>query len=216
MTRGVLKVLCLCWLLQSGALCAGPDVQVLGLFNGKAVLKIAGKQRTMSAGETSPEGIRLIAADSEAALLEIDGVQGRYPLGSHIETGFQRPDMPEVNVYADTNGMFMTVGNINGLPVTFLVDTGATDIAMNSHEAARLGIDYRVIGRVGQVVTASGVVPAWSVNLDTVGIGDIKIRNVAGIVMEGALPAQVLLGMTFLERVEMRRDGHVLHMRRKY
>jgi len=121
-----------------------------------------------------------------------------------------------VQVWRDTAGMYTTVGSINGLPVTFLVDTGATAVAMNANQARRLGIDYRVTGRQSGVTTASGVEHAWAVTLDTVKVGDLELHNVGAVVLEGAHPATTLLGMTFLGRLEINNDGRLMTLRKKY
>ncbi|MDH3871316.1 MAG: TIGR02281 family clan AA aspartic protease, partial [Gammaproteobacteria bacterium] len=97
-----------------------------------------------------------------------------------------------------------------------LVDTGATQIAMNDAQARRLGIDYRVTGEPTAITTASRVERAWAVMLDSVKVGDINLRNVSAIVLEGPQPDQVLLGMSFLGRLEIRNDGQLMTLRRKY
>jgi aspartyl protease family protein len=112
--------------------------------------------------------------------------------------------------------MFKTVGSINGLPVGFLVDTGATAVAMNADEARRLGIDFRVEGESTWVATASAVSRAFSVTLARVKVGDIELHNVGAIVLDGPQPRDVLLGMTFLQRLEMHNQGDHLTLRKKY
>ena len=111
--------------------------------------------------------------------------------------------------------MYRVVGSINGFPVRFLVDTGASSIAMNSAQARRLGIDYRVEGKPGMASTASGVVRSYGVVLDRVKVGDIELRNVRAEIIDGSHPQQVLLGMTFLSRVDMAREGQMLELTSK-
>ena len=110
----------------------------------------------------------------------------------------------------------MTPGSINRQPVHFMVDTGATWVAMNSHEARRLGIDYRVNGNRSMVSTANGIVPVFLVNLDQVKVGDIVLSNVKGAVLEGSSPEQILLGNSFLNRVEMQRSGEMMLLKKKW
>ena len=116
----------------------------------------------------------------------------------------------------DRNGHYQVEGQINNQSVNFLVDTGATAVAMNANQARRLGIDYRVIGRQSGVTTASGVEHAWAVTLDTVKVGDLELHNVGAVVLEGAHPATTLLGMTFLGRLEINNDGRLMTLRKKY
>jgi len=191
-------------------------VMVLGLFSGKAVLQIDGKRRVLKVGERSPEGLLLVAADSNGATVEIDGTRQRMELGSHIGSSFQGPQLAEVQVWPDKRGMYKVIGSINGLPVDFLVDTGATTIAMNSAQAKRLGIDFRVQGDRGMVSTASDVVPAYKVTLDRVTVGDITLRQVISVVIDGAQPQDVLLGMSFLGQLDMQRQGQVMVLKQKW
>lgn len=192
-------------------------ISVLGLFKDKAVLTIDGKRRVLSAGETSPEGVRLVSADSEAAVLEVDGQRGHYRLGSHISSTFTAPEAgAAAKIWPTPDGMYSVTGSINGYPVDFLVDTGATLVAMNRNQARRLGIDHRVEGEPGMSSTASGLARTWYVTLDRVRVGDIALRNVKAAVLDGDFPTEVLLGMSFLNRVDMRRDGRLLELRKKY
>ncbi len=212
------KVLLVALALTLSTVWAVEDIQVVGLFNGKAVVRLDGKQRLLKAGQTSPEGVTLISANAKQAVLEVDGKRATYGLGRHISSSYAAPVGEEVTVqiWPDRQGMYTVIGSINGFPVHFLVDTGATAIAMNREQAKRLGIDYRVVGKPGLASTASGVVESYTVTLDRVKVGDIELRNVRGGVIDGPHPKQVLLGMTFLGRVEMLRKGQLLELKRKH
>ncbi|MDH3871384.1 MAG: retroviral-like aspartic protease family protein, partial [Gammaproteobacteria bacterium] len=118
---------------------AGPDVRVVGLFAKRAVVLIDGKQHMLSVGETSPEGVKLLSADSESAVLIVDGIEVRGNLDGRVSARKQSPAVQEVHIRRNNMSMYSTVGSINGLPVSFLVDTGATQIAMNDAQARRLG-----------------------------------------------------------------------------
>ncbi|MCK5382771.1 MAG: TIGR02281 family clan AA aspartic protease [Gammaproteobacteria bacterium] len=215
LSRNTAVVLALC--LCAAAICSqAADVRVAGLFSGRAVLLIDGKQRLLKQGQTSPEGVKLIAATSEEAVLLIDGQQVTARLDGRVSARKRAPEINEVQVWRDTTGMYTTVGSINGLPVSFLVDTGATAVAMNAKQARRLGIDFRVVGRQSGVTTASGVVHAWTVMLDTVKVGDLELRNVEAVVLEGVHPETALLGMSYLGRLEIDNDGRLMTLRKKY
>ena len=191
-------------------------IVVLGLFKDKAIVKIDGKQHVLSAGQTSPEGVRLISANSEQAVLEINGTSSTYKLGTHIGSQFAQPSAGRsVQIWPDSHGMYATVGSINGYPVDFLVDTGATLIALNRNQAKRLGIDYLVDGIKGTSSTASGVVTTYYVQLKKVRVGEIELRSVDAAVVDGDFPREVLLGNSFLNRLNMRRDGRMLELRKK-
>lgn len=197
---------------------AAPDIRVVGLFSDRAVLLIDGRRQLLRPGQTSPEGVRLVSADSEGAVLEVDGREIRAGLdGRRVSARKTSPVAAQaVQIMRDNTGMYTTVGSINGLPVAFIVDTGATQVSMNAAAARRLGIDFRISGTPAAVTTASKVERAWAVTLDTVKVGTIELRNVAGIVLEGPQPEQVLLGMSYLGRLEITNDGRLLTLRKKY
>lgn len=192
------------------------SLQVVGLFGDKAVLEIDGKRRVLKVGESSPEGVELLAADSESATLAFDGKRERIELGSQISGSYAAPATREERYWPDNRGLYRAHGAINGLPVSFLIDTGANQIAMNSGQAQRLGIDYRARGEKGMASTASDVVVVYRVMLDTVQLGTIMLRQVSAVVIEGPQPDEVLLGMTFLSRIDMQREGQVMMLKQKW
>ncbi len=195
---------------------AGTDVRVVGLFSGRAVVVIDDRQQILKVGQATPEGVRLISADSESAVLEIDGEEVRARLDGRVTARKRTAEAKAFHISRNTSGMFTTVGSINGLTVSFLVDTGATRVAMNAAQANRLGIDFRVVGTPMMITTASRTERAWGVTLDTVKVGELKLRNVMGVVLEGAQPAQTLLGMSYLSQLEMVNTGSLMTLRKKY
>jgi len=210
-------VLCFVASLLATSAVAVEKVSVQALFKGMAVLVIDGKRRTLRNGQTSPEGVKLISADSKEAVLEIDGKQDKYGLGTRIGTSFAPPEQqPSVQIWPTPRGMYEVTGSINGYPVKFLVDTGATLIAMNAPQARRLGIDFRVDGRAGLSSTASGIAKTFAIKLDRVRVGDIQLKDVDAAVIDGNFPREVLLGNSFLNRVEMKREGKALMLRKRF
>ena len=206
----------LCVSLYPSTVLAGMDVRVVGLFTDRAVLLIEDQQRLLRVGQTSPEGVKLVSASSESAVLLIDGEEVTARLDGRVSARKRTATVQEVQVWRNTTGMYTTVGSINGLPVSFLVDTGATQVAMNASQARRLGIDYHVTGRPAEVTTASGVERAWLVMLDSVKVGDLEVRNVAAVVLEGAQPQVTLLGMSYLGRMEILNEGRLMTLRQRY
>lgn len=185
-----------------------------GLFKDTAIVTIDGQKRVLKAGNTSPEGVNLIRADSEAAVIEIDGQQNTYHLGNHISSSFRAaPEKASVSIVPDKNGMYLISGSIDNFPVKFLVDTGATFIAMNEQQARRLGIDYKMIGVEGSTSTASGIAKAWYFRLKKVKVGALMLRDVEAAVIKGEHPAMVLLGNSFLNRLQMVRHGQIMELR---
>jgi len=120
-----------------------------------------------------------------------------------------------VQINSDTHGQFRVVGGVNGQMVTFLVDTGASLLAMSSEEAQRIGLDYRG-GESGRVTTASGVTEAWFLTLEQVTVGGIRVEGVRAAIVQGAFPAEALLGMSFLRHVGFAEDGGVLTLLQRF
>lgn len=206
-------------LLALGTLVAAeqPDIFVRALFADRVVVVIDGRQHLLRVGQRSPEGVRLVSADSESARFEF----GDRMIDRRLDGRVHAPqktasNLGEVKIWRSPRGMFQTTGSINGLPVQFLVDTGASSIAMNSAEARRLGIDYRVVGEETRVKTASGIEAAYAVTLDRVKVGEIQLHNVEGLVIDGPQPDRALLGMSFLGRLDMNNEGTVMTLRKKY
>jgi aspartyl protease family protein len=216
LSRYLLPLTVLLMSLFSVSVPAAPDVRVVGLFNDQAVLQINGRQHVLKAGQTSPEGVKLLEANSESAVLQIEGERVEARLDGRVSARKQGSTAREVQVWRNTSGMYTTVGSINGLPVSFLVDTGATLVAMNAGQARRLGIDYRVTGSPAEVTTASGVERAWMVSLDSVKLGELEVRNVQAVVLDGAQPQTTLLGMSYLGRMKITNDGQLMTLQKKY
>ena len=190
-------------------------LEVQGLFSNKAVLMIDGQRHILGVGETSPEGVRVIAADSKSATLEVDGQRKKYLLGTTISTRYAKPEVLKEQVFANQHGMYMTYGSINGQSVRFLVDTGATTVAMSANDARRLGIQYRLNGIPARANTASGIARAWRVTLKSVQVGRLKQKNVSAMVIEGSHPTEVLLGMSFLERLKVQKENGTMTLEQK-
>ena len=213
----MLRALLVACLLLPAAILAAPDVRVVGLFSDRAVVVIDGRQQVLRAGAPAQDGVRLISADSESAELEIGGERITARLDGRVTARKSPPPAKrEIQVWRNPRGMYTTVGSINGLTVDFLVDTGASKVAMNTGMARRLGIDYRLVGEPASVTTASGVENAWLVTLDTVKLGDLLVRNVGGVVVDGDYPEITLLGMSYLNRFEISNDGQLMTLRMKY
>ena len=96
-----------------------------------------------------------------------------------------------------------------------LIDTGANMIAMSSQAARTLGVKYED-GIPSRVRTASGVVNAYQVILGSVDVGGIRVNHVQGSVLEGAFPEVVLLGISWLQHVEMSEKDGILMLVGKF
>ncbi|MDP5052211.1 MAG: TIGR02281 family clan AA aspartic protease [Congregibacter sp.] len=191
------------------------EIDVLGLFKNSAMLKIYGKERLLKVGQRSEEGVLLVSADSKGAVIEVNGETMALDLSSRIAANFKRPTETAVSIIRNGAGQYLTRGTINGRSVQLLVDTGANVMALNADMARSLGIDPTE-GRPIRVSTAGGMTESWLVTLDVVQIGNIKVNNVQAAVMQGSHPEDILLGMTFLQNVQLSESSGVMQLKGKY
>ena len=189
-------------------------VKVIALFSNKALLQVGEQQKIVKSGETF-EGVTLQSASGRGAVVVIDGQAMTLGLNQSIAGNFKKPVRDKVRIMADAQGMYFIKGKINGRPIKFLVDTGATNVAMSGRQARALKIDFKK-GVRGQAHTAAAIVEAWQVKLDSVSIGDIRLNNVAATVIEGDQPSQVLLGNSFLGQTDMQQADSALVIRKRY
>lgn len=206
--RRVMMVMAGLW---APLLLAAPQVQVVGLFPGAAVLSVDGQRKLVRVGQSGPAGVQVVSVDSRGAVLRVEGVERSYGLSREYNTeGFAAPQKQTLSIARSNGGHYWAEGAINGRAQQFLVDTGATSIALNESHARRLGIDYRTSGQPIQVSTASGTAKGWRVTLDKVSVGPLQVLGVEAVVLEGASPTEALLGMSFLNRVGWRVENNLL------
>jgi len=195
------------------ALAAG--VAVAGVFPGKALLVIdGGSPKLVAIGQTTAEGVRVVAIDGEAVTLEIEGKRRVLRMGQNVVSQKGTDGPQEAKLVADSRGHYQVQGAINGQSVRFLVDTGATMVSLGASDASRIGIDWRK-GQPGMAQTANGMARAWKVRLDNVRVGDITLNGVDGLVHESDMPI-ALLGMSFLSRTEMRNEGSTMTLKKRF
>ncbi|MGH8669123.1 MAG: retropepsin-like aspartic protease family protein [Burkholderiales bacterium] len=191
------------------------EVALIGVIGDKAaVLAVdGGDPKTVKVGQKW-NGIVVLSVQKDRATVEIEGRKRVLLQGQHYRSAAAATHRQHVTLAADPRGHFVADGAINGNPVRFLVDTGATSIALPARDAERLGIDYRKARR-GMTQTANGVVSVYRVSLDRVRLGDIELNGVEAVVIEQGLEI-ALLGMSFLNRVEMKRDGQTMTLIRRF
>jgi len=206
-------LLCLSVFFPSFATAA--DVAVGGIFPGKALLVIDGGPPKLVAPGQSLAGVKVIAIRGDVVEVEADGQRQRLRLGQHVVRSGSSGGSTVVTLTADTRGHFSTIGAINGVTVRFLVDTGASMIAMGRSDAERANIDFLKTGRPAASQTANGIARIWLVKLNWVRVGGMTLHNVDAAVHDSELPF-VLLGMSFLNRMEMLRDGDTLTLKQRY
>ena len=181
------------------------NVDVVGLFPGKAVVAVdGGPPHSLSIGDTVA-GMKLVAVGSNDATFLVDGKRQTVAMGSYL-AGRASDHRASATLAPDSRGHFIAQGSINGGSTRFLVDTGATMVVIPAAEADRLALDYRRAPQ-GMANTANGPVAFRLVKLDRVKIGDVELNQVDAAVMPSGYDGPVLLGMTFLSRTEVTRDG---------
>ena len=202
---------------------ARADTQVNVISVGRASVQLSinhGRPQTLTVGGTSPEGVKLLSSDGDIAMLEIEGkikhlARGQGAAISSAAAASGPPAQGSATLYRDTRGHFIGQGSINGKSIQYLVDTGASSVAMNGSEARWAGVDY-LAGKQTWVSTANGAVKAYQVTINTLKLGNITLHQVEGMVLEGDSPPIVLMGMSALNRLEMKYEGLTLTLSKKY
>jgi aspartyl protease family protein len=195
-------------------LAVAQDVGLAAIMGSKAVLIVdGGEPRSVRVGE-SLDGVRLVAIQGDQAVIEIGGKKRPLRVGQHA-VGTPGPDgSGKITLTADGQGHFFTTGSVNGTSVRFLVDTGATMISLGAADARRIGLDPNR-GVKGLTNTANGQAVVTKVQLDTVRIGDVSLHNVDALIHQTDMP-MALLGMSFLNRMEMQRDGSTMTLKKRF
>jgi aspartyl protease family protein len=192
------------------------DISVVAISNGKAMFVVDDKPPKMfTVGSTVFGDTKLIAVDESTATLESKGKKTIVYLGHAVLRASTAGKNMSVTLQANEHGHFVTQGQINGHgSVRMLIDTGASYVAMPAGEAQKLGIDYRNKGRPGRMNTANGPVSVYLIKLDSIRLGDVEVFQVEAAIHENDLPI-TLLGMSFLKRLTMLREGTQMVLTKK-
>ncbi|WP_018905460.1 TIGR02281 family clan AA aspartic protease [Variovorax paradoxus] len=199
----------------AGAHAAG-SVMLTGTIGTRAILIVNGAPpKTVAVGETF-QGVKLVSLQAEQAVVELEGkrVNLRMDTPVSIGGGGGTGGGSRIVLPADSRGHFMTQGAINGRPVTFMLDTGATSIALSADDAQRIGLDYSKGQRI-QMSTANGVSSGYRLRLQSVRVGDVEVYDIDAIVSPQPMPF-VLLGNSFINRFSMRRDADQMVLEKRY
>jgi aspartyl protease family protein len=192
------------------------EISLIGIIGDKAAVIAVdgGDPKTVKLGQTW-NGIRVIAVEKTHATIEYEGRQRVLQLGQHYRGAAAVDARQSVTLAADARGHFFADATVNDQPMRFVVDTGASVVVLSAADAGRLGLDWRK-GRPAAMQTANGRTTGYFVKLDKVRVGGIELSNVDGVVVEQGLGTFGLLGMSFLNRVEMRRDGEKMELIRRF
>ena len=193
---------------------AAQDVGLAGVMGSKAMLMInGGEPQAVAVGQTL-DGVKVLSVQGDQAVIEIGGKKRPLRVGQHAIGAASADGSGKVILNADGQGHFYTTGTINGTSVRFIVDTGATMISLGATDARRIGLDFNR-GQKGMTQTANGQSVVSKVKLDTVRIGDVTLHNVDALIHQSEMP-MALLGMSFLNRMEMQRDGSTMTLKRRF
>lgn len=208
MRRIALSVILAAWT----SLASAATVTVVGIMGKRAMFQVDGTQRLLSAGDTVSGSYRLLEVSNDHVILESQGGKQRVGIGQRALTASSGEET--ATLYANPQGHYIANGSINEQPVRFMVDTGATTIAMGISDARRLGLN-KLQGNTVGAATANGTLSMTCVQAEKVSLGDINMTNVPACYSDKEMPA-VLLGMSFLSRTEMKNVGSQLHLKKKY
>ncbi len=190
------------------------EVGLAGIMGSKAMLMInGGEPQAVPVGQTL-DGVKVLSINGDQIMVEIGGKKRPLRVGQHAVGVSNGDGSDKVIMTADVQGHFYTTGTVNGTSVRFVVDTGATSIALGPNDARRIGLDLRR-GQRGMTSTANGQVVVTRIPLDTVTIGGITLHNVEAVVLPAEMPI-ALLGMSFLNRMEMQRDGSTMTLKKRF
>lgn len=205
-------------LAHGWAMAAGQSVAMTGGMGSKALLVVnGGAPKALSAGDTF-QGVKVISVAAEQTVIEMDGKRRTLRLGEAPVSigggGGGGANGTQIVLSAGLGGHFIAQGAINGRATQFMVDTGATSIAMGADEAIRMGIKFengeRFYGN-----TANGTVVGYRVMLTSVRIQDVEVFNVEAAVLPQRMP-HILLGNSFLTRFQMKRENDMLTLTKRY
>ena len=199
--------------LGTGAAQAQTAVALAGILGSKALLVVNGSApRGIATGETH-QGVRVISVEKEQALVEVDGARRSLRLGEAPVSVGSRTGGRRVVLMADARGHFINTGMINGTRMQYMVDTGASTVAIGKPDADRMGLQYTK-GQPVQMNTANGVAQGWLIRLDSVRIGDVEVYGVEAVVTPQSMP-YVLLGNSLLGAFQMTRTNDQLVLEKR-
>lgn len=197
-------------------LLAQPVIELNAILGKQVIVTIDGEQVKLREGQTTATGLKLAAVTRKSASFEWEGQTFTVEPSSRVGSQFAETNVRKViTINRDNMGHYLIKGEINGYPVEFVVDTGASDVSMTSVQADRIGLQWEKGPRV-MYSTANGNVAAHTVSLDRVTIAGVTVNLVDGSVGPAKNNRPVLLGMSFLKHFDMSESNNTLTLTRKY
>ncbi|PSL84887.1 TIGR02281 family clan AA aspartic protease [Variovorax sp. WS11] len=213
-----MKALLLPMLLAAvGGFAQAQSVMLTGTIGSRAILIVDGSApKTVAVGETF-QGVKLLSLAAEQATVEAGGKRVALRMDQPVSIGGNGGGGgggTRIVLPVSSGGHFMTQGAINGRSVNFMLDTGATTVALSAADAQRIGLDFSK-GQPVRVNTANGIAQGWRVRLNSVRVGDVEVYDVEAIVSQQPMP-YVLLGNSFISRFSMRRDSDQMVLEKRF
>ena len=195
-------------------LAAAQEVGLAGIMGSKAMLMVNGGEPQAVAIGQSLDGVKLLSVQGDQVVVEVGGKKRPLRVGQHAIGVSNGDGSGKIIMTADGQGHFYTTGTINGTSVRFMVDTGATMISLGATDAKRIGLGFNR-GQKVMSQTANGQTVVSKLQLDTVRLGDITLHGVDAVIHQNEMPI-ALLGMSFLNRMEMQRDGSTMTLKKRF
>lgn len=190
------------------------SVNYSGSFGSKALLVINGAPpKALAPGESS-QGVKLVSFNGDQAVVMMDGKRLTLPMGGGPAAADTGAGKQSVTLKADSSGHYLTTAQVNNATVQFLLDTGASSVVLNKADAERAGINFKN-APVGQTMTANGVGQVWRVKIDRLRIGEVELNNVDAVINSSPMPFG-LLGMSALNRMDMKREGELMVLTKRF
>jgi aspartyl protease family protein len=133
----------------------------------------------------------------------------RYP-NKNLQLVLDNRGIASISLQRNASGHYVAPGIINAIPVTFLLDTGATHVALSQKTATEIGLKR---GPATFSMTANGRVTSYLTMLERIELGPIVMRNVRASIIPSMTVDEVLLGMSFLRHLELLQKGDQLIIR---
>ncbi len=205
-------------LLAGNAAAWGQSVALQGMLGRSALLIVNGGAPKAVAVGGVHQGVKVVSTSGDLAVVEIAGQRHTLRVGEAPASvggnGGGAARGSRIVLTAGSGGHFTTQGAINGRAANFMVDTGATMVSMSAGDADRLGLNYKS-GQTGYSSTANGMMPVWRIKLASVRVGDVEIYDVDALISPQPMPF-MLLGNSFLNRFQMKRENDQMVLERRY
>ena len=193
------------------------SVALQGMLGTRALLIVDGGDPKGVAPGDSWRGVKVISTTGDTAVLEIKGQRVNLRVGdSPASVGTQRAagSGRTITLPMGSDGHFAGSATINGQAAQFIVDTGASSVAIGVGDADRLGLNYRA-GQPVRIATANGNAVGWRIKLASVRVGEVEIYEVDAVVTPQSMP-YVLMGNSFLSRFQMKRENDTMTLERRF